>query len=340
MIVLAFQDKYVRGWPKSDDARAVHAPIGDVLTERFSTDLHFVPYGADIARRHTIALFKDPTHADKIGTANLRMVLFVVDVDHPQHAAQAFAAPDAWWTEERGKLEALFAVHPGGFVYRTRGGYRIVYALPEPFPLRAQLDDDRWTARYKSSLRYLARRFGIVADEACADWTRFYRAPHATRDGILQDLETIGDAHAIGTWAPELIAADRVRVPRPRATFGEVSPIDLGDLDGAYARARVDAGVHYLRTAPLSIEGQRGRDTFFSIACTLVRRQRLRVDVAAELVDAIYNPRLVAIGTSPWVGDELINRLESARDTAAEVPPGDVPDEATWCELASAGIVL
>jgi hypothetical protein len=137
---------------------------------------------------------------------------------------------------------------------------------------------------------------------------------------------------------------ERLRAQRPRAStkarHGAVEPIPIGDLSSAYAYARVDAGVRYLETAALSIEGQRGRDTFFSIACYLVRRLRLPIDVAALLVAEVYNPRLVAVGTTTWGEAETVNRLESARDTSSEVPPGDVPDEVTWNRWNEIGVSL
>ena len=47
-----------------------------------------------------------------------------------------------------------------------------------------------WTATYEAWLRYLLSRFGIVGDDACANWTRLYRLPHVVRDGVRQERET------------------------------------------------------------------------------------------------------------------------------------------------------
>lgn len=329
--ILVFPDRYVKGWPKVDDARAILAPTGDVLTQRFSTEVHFVAYAADLPRRHTIALFKDPANVGKVTIANVRMELFVADVDDPvAHENHTPARPE-WQGEEEPKIAALLEAHPSGFVYETRGGYRLVYALPRPYALRSQASDDSWTAGYKAWLQYLRRRFKIEGDDACGDWTRFYRAPHQTRDGVVQELATVGDAYTLGLWAPTLTRADLVKVKPSAEMFGAVQPVPLGDLAGEYAAARIEAARRYLQEfAPRSIQGQHGRDVFFRVACVLVRRLRLPIDVAADCVDEFYNPQLTALGTTTWTGNELTNRLESARDTASEVPGGDVPDEDTW----------
>jgi putative DNA primase/helicase len=131
---------------------------------------------------------------------------FLVDVDGPDHAAD-----DAWFGGERGKIQALLAAHPGGFCYRTRGGYRLVYEL-SGHVIRDDDDGHRWRLFYHRSLLHLARDFGIVGDPACSDWTRLFRLPHATRDPKRgpENLETIGDATAIGAWTyePNDLAAD------------------------------------------------------------------------------------------------------------------------------------
>ena len=261
-----------------------------------------------------------------------RMVLFVVDVDWPGHNDDGPATP-AWRDEQAPKIDALLAAHPGGFVYESRGGYRLVYGLPAPFPIRSTEDDGRWVARYKGSLRYLERRFGIVGDVACADWTRIYRAPHVVRDGVPQELATRGAPSTLGTWAPVLARGDVVRAKPPAPIHGEVQPVPIQDPANEYGQSRLSGAIHYLERAPLSIEGRGGRDQFFSVCCMLMRRLRLPLDIALDCIDAIYNPRLQAVGTTTWGRDEIENRLASARDTSSEVPPGDVFDEETWTEI-------
>jgi len=132
--------------------------------------------------------------------------------------------------------------------------------------------------------------------------------------------------------------------PIEGATSGAVEPVAIRDPASPYGRARIEAGVHYLQRAPLSVKGEGGRNTMFAVCCVLVRRLRLPMDVAADLIEAIYNPRLEAVGTSSWSREQpgphrmtIIERLHKARHTGT-IPPGDVPDEETWNILNRIGV--
>jgi hypothetical protein len=342
--VLAFNNRYVQGWPKhAIDQKMIDnsffLPASRVLSERTETDAHFVAYASDVHLRNTIDLWK-PEHANVLPFANLRMVLAVFDIDHPDHNLPGFVAPDSWWFEERNKIAALVAAHPGAFCYRTTGGYRILYRLAAPFPLRSQSDDHAWTSLYLSWVRFLSRRFAIVSDAACADWTRFFRAPFATRDGIPQTPETIGNPHELGVWAPKLREVDRVAPKATMETYGAVEAVPIADLNSVYGQARIDDAVRYLLRAALSIKGQQGRNVMFGVCCALVRRMRLPLDVAADLIEQVYCPRLIAAGSEAWSRDTpgphgmtIMERLEKARDTGT-TPPGNILDEAAWAELS------
>jgi hypothetical protein len=351
--------KFVKAWPKphsdpgcacteckpwKDDPRAVVATAGAVLTEVYSTDAHFVCYASDFPRRHRVALFQDRGHVDRIKTANVRMTLATFDVDGPDHKK----TPE-WWAAEQPKIAALLEAHPGGFIFPTLGGYRPIFALAKAFPLFSQLDDDAWTARYLSWCRYLARRFGIHADQSCADWTRPFRAPYVVRDGVPQRPEVIGDPFKLGVWKPTLAPQDRVRPKAASEVFGAVEPVPVGDLNGRYAFARINAGVEYLQTAPLvcyATPGVQRRDKIFGVAGKLVRRLRLPIDVAGEAWEQIYNVRLRDAGLTPWPRSEpgtygmcIDERLVAAAKSGT-IPPGDVPDEKLWNELAGVGVEL
>jgi hypothetical protein len=258
------------------------------------------------------------------------MVLAVFDIDDPVVHGTDAPAGDEWLAEEAAKIEALDAAHPGVLMYTTRGGYRLVYALRRPHEIWTRHNDATWTAGYESWCNYLARTFGIKADKSCADWTRLYRAPFVVRDGIPQKPSTCGDPANLGVWSPKLAPEDRVYAKRPGETHGAVEPIAISDPSNAYGRARLASAVDYLERCSLSIEGQGGRNTFFRVACYLMRRLRLPLDLAVDLVNEVYNPRLDAAGTTTWEGDELEARLVSARDTSSAVPPGEIVPEDLW----------
>src|SRR5262249_44661739 len=79
---------------------------------------------------------------------------------------------------------------------------RIVFGLATPFVLRTPNDAAAWKLMYQRWCCYLAREFTIVADPSCADWSRLYRLPHATRDegGQPEQLEAFGNIETLGTW--------------------------------------------------------------------------------------------------------------------------------------------
>jgi hypothetical protein len=341
---LVFPHRYVLGYPEVDDARALCVDVPSILSTRYKGDAHFAAYAADHPRRIKVSLLKEDRHAEKIPGVNLRMTLFVGDVDWPGHADE-LPATQAWREEQAPKMAAMLASHPRGFVYDTRGGFRIVYALPEPFPLLSSGDDARWTCAYKSWGKYLERSFGIAIDLNCADWTRLYRAPHVTRDGVRQERAAIGDPTTLGVWAPQLTKRDAVRArPIVNARYGVVEPVSISDVDSDYGQRRTASAIRYLETAPLSIKGAGGRTTMFAVCLYLVRRLRLPLEIAADLLVAHYNPRLSAAGTSQWARDQagphggcIMERLAKARDTGT-VEIGDVMDEALWNELNRARV--
>jgi hypothetical protein len=188
------------GKPPAPDVE--HLALARALTEAFPTDAHVQLTGRpDVPHR-----LKKEALARLEG--GVPIPAFLVDVDAHELAD---AERELWFDGERVKVEALLAAHPGGFAYRTRGGYRIVFRLTGRV-VRSGDDALAWATFYHRSLAYLARAFRIVGDPACSDWTRLFRLPHATRDKSLgpEDLEVIGDPHAIGPWTyePDDLAAD------------------------------------------------------------------------------------------------------------------------------------
>ena len=177
-------------------------PLARVLFEDFESDAHFLAYSCPgfPARVNQCVFSLLP------GTV-VRMVLQVFDVDcpdsHRSHGGDhKQPAPDSWWDEECIKLRNLFARHPGAFVYRTKGGYRIVYIRTRPFQIHGKDSSDAWAYDYFRCCCYLARAFGITADPACANWNRLYRAPCATRDKNAgpEDRQSVGDSDDVGFW--------------------------------------------------------------------------------------------------------------------------------------------
>lgn len=223
-------DRFARSWPKySSGAPMRYVSLADALATAHTWDAHTVAYSV-------------PTVDRRLGTPQVferldgvPMVLYIVDVDDPEvHGTSKPVRPE-WWAAERPKVELLLVDHPGGYVYRTRGGYRIIYRLAEEVVLRSTADAETWKRRYIASLESLAERYGIVGDRACQDWTRHYRLPRVTRDGVLHEYETIGDARAIGLLDLNLIAPEPAphhvtTSGPPPATIG-IAADDKGTID-------------------------------------------------------------------------------------------------------------
>ncbi len=196
-LIPVFSTSRLPGWPveegREEPPRATYVPLTDALRDEYPTDAHTAAYSLpDVPYRLRKAAI---AHTDGVP-----MVAWFVDVDGPGHVAT-----DAWWREEQQKLNALLFAHSGGFIYRTRGGYRIVYRLPEPFVIRTNAEAEKWKIQYLCWLLYIYREFGITGDPKCADWTRLYRLPHATRDehGRPENHQVMEDGDEIRAWECE-----------------------------------------------------------------------------------------------------------------------------------------
>ncbi|HEY1813621.1 MAG TPA: hypothetical protein VGG74_14820 [Kofleriaceae bacterium] len=231
---MAVTDRFAKGWPTrgADAGAAAYVGFGGACQSPASWDAHFSSYSAP-AHPHrldgsALALLADRGEA-------ISMQLFVIDVDGPGHVA----TPE-WLAAERPKIDALLAAHAGAYVYTTRGGYRICYALPRGLRAFRLLDVSRreqWSASYKAWLDYLSDTFRIVGDPSCKDWTRLYRLPRVRRDGVdvVPELE-LGDPNELGVWDRPFAP---VPAPKPAALHGELDPGDGSPAVIAAARARL-----------------------------------------------------------------------------------------------------
>ena len=201
-------ESFGRGWPKHDAGAASETlNLHDALERRFAYQAFLVGYEpTPIERRLTKDVLGNAEALALIGGA-VRMQLFLADVD--KHGLSP-AEVDTWFSSEEGrKIDALRASHPGVIIYRSKGGYRILGALPEAVEIRSLDDAKRWARLTMAWRAYLRRRFDIHVDPL-HDWTRYQRVPHDTRDEGVgpEEREVIGDIEQVGTWAPELSAED------------------------------------------------------------------------------------------------------------------------------------
>lgn len=311
-------NKNVRGWPlrpgeRGPSPRVDYLEAGEAFTRSYSTDAHFAAYSVP-GVPHRLRL-------DALGlltSSTWTMVLLVVDVDGPGHRRDA-----AWWEGEQAKLATLLEAHPGGFVYATRGGYRLVYQLPQPFEVRTTDDKESWRTRYHRELLYLVRRFGIEGDPACADITRLYRLPRVVREGgEVENHPTTGDPHKLGAWehapgadelADDITTVRTLAAVRP-SSWGPVlrrlaPPTPEGGSQGGHELRPEDQDEErvfkrassYLASMNASIEGAGGNAALWAAALAMVRGFALGAQTGAAMLVQDFNPRC----QPPWDRREI-----------------------------------
>jgi hypothetical protein len=221
-LVTLLLTKYARSWPKHREVevgeRAWVVPLGEALERRFECDAHFAAYVTPNARR----LSREAIDAGV--STELTCVIF--DVDCPDTHGTPEPAPEGWRRTMREKVDRLAEAHPDPYYYETRGGSRIGYVQRETTIIRSQEDAHQWRRAYAVCVAYLARRFGIDADGACADWQRLYRLPRATREpgGEPENWPTRGDPHRIGCLEIDATRADVHEAMRRSRAFRIQAP--------------------------------------------------------------------------------------------------------------------
>jgi len=260
-----------------EPGQCFYGTVSEMLRFRANKDAHFAAYSyPELSHR---------LKREAIGQAKPRMVLAVFDVDAPEHNAM----PE-WRAEQGSKITSLLSVHSGGFVYTTRGGYRLVYGTD--YLIEDAADERTWTALYGEWCRCLEDRFGIVADTACADWTRLYRIPYATRDGVPQEPDVYGDPEHIGTWSPEISSEASARILAARDAVAEAFQDDgeaASDEVLGFARA-------YAAKAPPAVQGQGGSSVTIRLAGDLWHGFALNQAQTLEVMATEWNPRC----EPPW----------------------------------------
>lgn len=205
--VTVLRNKFVRGFPDPpgvpEGERGYPMTLAKALNRPFTSDAHFAQYTArSMNRRLSGAALTNGVVAG--------IDVFVLDVDCEETHGKPEPAPESWRMDMRQKMHALYEAHPDAYYYETKGGARIVYRMPERFKIETQEHAKIWAQRYAVILAYMERRFSIVADPACADWTRLFRLPHATRTpgAAPEDWVAIGDADNVGTLEVEASVED------------------------------------------------------------------------------------------------------------------------------------
>ncbi len=213
-MITIMRDRFVRGWPRHERGESTHVlPLDRALTREYTSDAHFAAYVTPNSRRLT------RESLDLLD--GVELTAFVFDVDCAEVHGSKTPAPPEWRSQLLERVDTMARVHAEPFVYMTRCGGRIVYRQQAPIVLHTADDARRWSQDYAVAVAYIKRRFGIVADPACADWQRLYRLPRATRDHGSQPERwpVHGDAANIGTFEPDVASVDVIEARRFSRAF-------------------------------------------------------------------------------------------------------------------------
>lgn len=293
--------RFVVADPDRKATRVEYRRLSEVLTQERHTDVFFTQYSNE---DHPYRLSEATTACAPT------LVLAVFDVDDKQKGHDKRARAE-WLTRERAKISALIAA-TGVHVYETRGGYRIVSELPEPFVIRESTDAAAWTARYKTWCNYLLRAFDIKCDHdpqdnwLCTDWQRIFRVPHSTRDrgGEPERLPTYGPANDPGIWAPELAPEDFVEPEDTKRRLSE----SVDDMQHATPLGvRVAHALTAAETLPPAVSRSGGHNALLVAASTIYRGFALPREHALAILEDTYNPRC----EPPWKLKELNHKLDA-----------------------------
>ena len=236
----------------------------DAITSSYPTDAHFAAYSCPSMPYRLVKGAEEQIDG-------ILMVALVFDVDCAVAHRTGEPATDRWFYGEMSKVDELLSAVPGGVVSRTRGGFRMMYKLSEPFLVRSSDDAEEWRRRYLRSGCRVAT-YGVEIDPACSSYVSLFRAPHATRDPSRgpEDLAVLGDPSSMGCWelpteeddsdihiaravarrnpswehVPRRLAAEEPRSLRHHVTS---PPVGRG-----YAHAALRSGAHRVATAPES----------------------------------------------------------------------------------------
>lgn len=214
--------------------------VGAILNTEYGSDAHFVTYrpGTDVDAFPRCALSVLPEIRAGAPGADLVSSWWVLEQDNPGH--KPHTDPKAAIVALRAAWEALDPKPHAA--YTTRAGWRFLWALDRPLPV------DESASRRLS----FGRTVLPAADPGTNDWTRLWRAPKVTRDGVQQWTQS---------WF-DLLVADASDASRPL-----IDPTRYAALAPTAAASPVAA-----TTRPLDAPQPSHED-------------------AAELLDDLFSPR-------------------------------------------------
>lgn len=321
VLVPTLRGARIKSWPEHEQGGfAKYESLSDVLVTDYKTDVHFAQYSRpQCTRRLCSDALKSP-HIEKL-FGSVVMPIIVFDVDGEDHKAS-----ESWRKAERVKVLQLQVEHPGVYMYETRHGYRLVAVLEQPMLLTCSESAKEWSKQYLLNVAYLKRVFDIRADPL-HDWTRLFRAPHATRDegGRPENYPSMGDSNNVGTWvAPAFTPEDDLvaatlgkrppKDPKPRPERGQVNYTGRGvigrllEQDGLLGE-QVEPGV-WSMTCPNAREHSSGEP--FDSTCRYYEPNTLGHYLGT--IDCLHTSHGHNLfGSKEWLSGWSQDRIDDAR---------------------------
>lgn len=298
--ITVWPHKSVKSWPNYEVLQSTgsHTQLCDMLSRYYATDAHFSAYHHGNAKRLSKAAI------EKLDTSP-RMRLVALDIDAPGKNRTG-----KWCDDFSRACERLIG---NPYAYFTANGARLIWITDAPV--------EGWSEFYLRSLLSVFCVANIVADPACCDWTRLFRAPHATREGIAQRHGVaFGSVGAIGEWRECASDAEMHLAARLLATRGDAwSRVENAiwpstRTHAARPREAIDwrsrAIDREILTIELATQGERNRKLFASAA----RCFRLEKGSPIASLDARIEAAGLSIGLRT---SEVRATIRSARRAAS-----------------------
>lgn len=195
--VTIWESPFIKGWDGRVETLGDLTPcpvvgLVEALDGEYPTDAHCWPgrlidndgeYPPTITRLRKDCLTELAKQGFKI-----EMTALFIDVDNAEAHRTLAPASDEWFAAQRALVAKLPWATTAG-IYRSRGGYRLVWRLSAPMEI------DHFIA-YAKAFRAELRCAGIEADEL-VDWGRSYRLPKVVRQGenqrLFHDFSQLGE---------------------------------------------------------------------------------------------------------------------------------------------------
>ena len=298
--VTVWRHRSIKGWDGTGEpggSRPVE--LTEALQHQHTSDAHFVPYVLVRDGKEALTPRVNKSAVTELESRgwSLRFSVAVLDIDCPEaHRGDGVASDD--WREAQAEIyeDLPYELYQGLGVYHTRGGYRMLWRLPEA------LGADDYLATV-ARLRAAVAEHGIVADRL-VDWGRCYRLPKVRRDGAWQDYASeYGPMHEACLHAT--LVASRAR----------------SDSGGRYEGIEAAGGARAPLEAPERIT--ENRNTTLTRLAGQWRRTGLGEGEILRMLEVINASRC----DPPLDADELAGIARSMMRYAPEAPPEDAPED-------------